>query len=406
MGEALGALTARGRAFLAAGITAALCGIVLGERDLVGIGVLVGVLPLVTAWWIARGRHRLAVTRTLGTAQVEVGQPTTVRVELHNRGPVTHRLLVEDRIPYALGSRPRFVVEPLQPDEQVLLEYAVRSEVRGSFAIGPLSVRVGDPFGLLELRRAFQESDQLVVTPRVEPLPPIALTGSTIGTGDQRPRAFVGGQAADVTVREYRLGDDLRRVHWRSTAHAGELMVRREEQPWQARCTLFLDNRARSHRGTGAGSSLEAAVRAAASIALHLAGQGYQVRLVSASGEDLSHGGHEGAALLNTRSLLAGLAVLPGAPSPALATDWVDDTIASALFVAVVGSIEESDHSFFARLGRLGGTSYALGLDVARWSGTSEPGEPATGYLRSLGWKAATVSPDVPVAQAWQELAR
>ena len=52
-------------------------------------------------------------------------------------------------------------------------------------------------------------------------------------------------------------------------------MVRREEQPWQSRATLFLDNRRSAHRGTGAASSLEHAVRLAASVAVHLGPAGF-----------------------------------------------------------------------------------------------------------------------------------
>ena len=86
------------------------------------------------------------------------------------------------------------------------------------------------------------------MTPRVVPLPPISLGGSWSGTGENRPRSFASGNAAEVTVREYRRGDEVRRVHWRSSAHVGELMVRREEQPWQSRCSLLVDNRLRAHR--------------------------------------------------------------------------------------------------------------------------------------------------------------
>ena len=133
-----------------------------------------------------------------------------------------------------------------------------------------MSVRVSDPFGLVELGRAFHTTVSLTVTPRTVPLPQIPLGGAWTGSGDNRPRAFATGSAEDVTVREYRRGDELRRVHWRSSAKMGELMVRREEQPWQSRATLFLDNRLRAHRGQGIASSLEAAVSAAASIAVHL----------------------------------------------------------------------------------------------------------------------------------------
>ena len=128
--------------------------------------------------------------------------------------------------------------------------------VRGRHEIGPLLLRVTDPFGLVEVPRWFRHSDWLTVTPRTVALPPLALGGSRSGVGDNRPRAFASGSAEDVTVREYRRGDDLRRVHWRSSARMGELMVRREEQPWQSRATVYLDNRAAAHRGRGAWNAL------------------------------------------------------------------------------------------------------------------------------------------------------
>src|SRR5438105_13844791 len=64
-------------------------------------------------------------------------------------------------------------------------------------------------------------------------------------------------------LREYEMGDDLRRVHWRSTARTGELMLRQDEMPWESRATILLDNRPSTHSG----DSFERAVEAAASIA-------------------------------------------------------------------------------------------------------------------------------------------
>ena len=173
-------------------------------------------------------------------------------------------------MPYALGGRPRFVVDRIGFGWRHKLGYQIRSEIRGRFDIGPMRVTVADPFGLVELNRAFQSTVPFTVTPRVVPLPSTPLTGNATSSGDSRPRAFLGGSAEDVTVREYRRGDELRRVHWRSSARLGELMVRREEQPWQARATVFLDNRRSVHRGQGAGSSFEHAVVVAASVAVHL----------------------------------------------------------------------------------------------------------------------------------------
>ena len=85
-------------------------------------------------------------------------------------------------------------------------------------------------------------------------------------------------------MRPYRHGDELRRVHWRSTARHDELMVRLEERPWRAGTTVLLDRRDGAHRGRGADSSLEFAVSMAASVCAHLIGRGEPVDLVTEDG--------------------------------------------------------------------------------------------------------------------------
>ena len=119
------------------------------------------------------------------------------------------------------------------------------------------------------------------------PLPNVRLAGEYAGSGDSRARSVAVHGEDDIATREYRNGDDLRRVHWRSTARTGELMVRREEQPWESRATIVLDTRRQGHRGEGPTSSFEWAVSAAASVGLHLRHSGYKIRLVTGSGVDL-----------------------------------------------------------------------------------------------------------------------
>ena len=75
MREALAALTVRGRAFLAAGITTMVAAIIVGHSSVVRIGVLVAALPLLTAWWVGRSRYRLALVRTVSPQLVAAGQP-------------------------------------------------------------------------------------------------------------------------------------------------------------------------------------------------------------------------------------------------------------------------------------------------------------------------------------------
>jgi uncharacterized protein (DUF58 family) len=411
--ESLAALTARGRGFVAGGITASAAGIVLAERDLVRIGFLVALLPLITAVRTALTNNRLSLTRTLAATQIEVGQTLEVQLELVNVGSTTGLLLIEEQVPWALGQRPRFVIDSMQTGWHRRVSYPVRAEVRGIYEIGPMRLRVADPFGMLALNRAFTRTSSLVVIPVAEPLPAIRLGGAWSGTGDNRPRPFSTGSAADVTVREYRRGDDLRRVHWRSTARTGDLMVRREEQPWQSRCTLFVDNRSGSHRGSGPDSSLERAITVAASIAVHLADQGYQVRLVSADGEEVDHAWHDGDIAAHARPVLERLAVLPTAKSRDISSSWVDETVTGGMFIGVFGGLTQDDRAFLARLHGVGSTSYAIVVDTAGWNGRTGPeqvppehhSEPVT-WFSNRGWKAASLSRWDSIASAWQELGR
>ncbi len=396
MREALAGLTVRGRAFLAAGVTTIVCSMIVGQPALVRVGVLVTALPLLTALWIGRSRYRLALVRTVSPQLVAAGQSSRVQLTLTNEARTpTGVLLLEDHLPYVLGTRPRFVLEGIGHGWRRHVAYTVRSDVRGHFEIGPMTVRVTDPFGLIELGRAFHTTASLTVTPRTVPLPGILLGGAWTGSGDNRPRSFATGSAEDVTVREYRRGDDLRRVHWRSSARVGELMVRREEQPWQSRATVFLDNRLISHRGQGVASSLEAAVSAAASVAVHLAQRGYAVRLVTASGEEPGTAWHSRSAAVNTAPLLEALAVVQiehsphgstpaGWPRPARAGCWSPCS----------GQVSDADAPFLKRMQHHASTTAAIALDVDAVGPAPRRrrrrAAPPTA-LAARGWRAVTL---------------
>ena len=405
MREALAGLTVRGRAFLAAGVTAITCAIVLDQSELTRVGVLILALPLLTAWMVSRNRYRLALVRTVTPQLVAAGQPARVTLALSNDGRTPNGvLLMEDHVPYVLGTRPRFVVEGIGTGWRQTVSYQVRSDVRGHFEIGPMSVRVTDPFGLVELGRTFRTTVPLTVTPRTVPLPQIPLGGAWTGSGDNRPRAFATGSAEDVTVREYRQGDDLRRVHWRSSAKLGELMVRREEQPWQSRATLFLDNRAVAHRGQGIASSLEAAVSAAASIAVHLTHRGFAVRLVTATGEESGSAWHVRGADLNTGPLLESLAVVQPVSMPRLETGWLGEGAHGGLTVAVFGAVESTDLPVLRRMQHHAGSAVAIAVDVDAWIGAPASGG-ATRLLAQQGWRATALRPRDRLETVWQELA-
>ncbi|MFT4084620.1 MAG: DUF58 domain-containing protein [Nocardioides sp.] len=417
MREALSGLTIRGRAFLGAGVTALVCAIIIDQRSLLRVGVLLIALPLVTAMVVGRGRYRVSLVRVVEPDHVEIGQPTTVEVTIVNEGWIpTGTLMLEEQVPYTLGSRPRFVVDRIGHGWRRRVRYRLRSDLRGRFQIGPMRVTVADPFGLVELGRSFQTSSALTVTPRTVPLSPVNLSGSATASGDSRPRAFSGGSAEDVTVREYRRGDDLRRVHWHSSARVGELMVRREEQPWQARATVFIDNREIAHRGHGSASSFEAAVSTAASIATHLSQRGFSVRLTTSSGQ-ISGAWH--ARELDAVTLLDTLAVLAATPATAIDDSWLGEAGQSGLTVAVLGAVDDSDLGVLRRVRHQAGAAFAFVLDVSAWDG---PGSHAAGMIGATaprrgrpedsprltqlkGWKAIGLGPADSLDAAWISLA-
>ena len=416
MREALASLTTRGRAFLAAGVASMFCALVLGQKDLLRVGVLLAALPLVTTVVIARARYRLTCTRDVHPRRVPTGEPATVTLRLQNSGRMpTGVLLLEDQVPYVLGARPRFVIDHMGPRWRQEVSYPISCEVRGQYVLGPLSVRVSDPFGFVELNRSFPSRSTMVVTPRVHPLPPSPLSGEWSGTGDNRPRAFAAAGTEDVTVREYRQGDDLRRVHWPSTARAGELMVRREEQPWQSRATLVLDTRKTAHRGAGPTSSLEWGITAAASIGAHLVRRGFTVRLATdadlAGGQGSWHDRGLGA-VGETETLLEALAVARASERARLDVPALTDQASPGLVVAVVGLLDPADVRSLGRLRQATGASLAIVLDSARWvegHGTggavlSAPAKTAAAALRRQGWQVAVARAGDQVPAVWEQL--
>ncbi|WP_371779358.1 DUF58 domain-containing protein [Streptosporangium subroseum] len=403
----LKALTARGRSFLASGIAALLCAFILGEHDLLRIGVLILSLPLLAALVVARTRYRLSCARRLDPPRAELGSEATVTLRLENvtRLP-TGLLMIEDTVPYALGARPRFVLDRVESQGIREIDYRVRSDLRGRFTIGPLSIRISDPFGLVELTRSFTISDTLVVTPQVTALPHVRLSGEWTGGGDSRTRSVASAGDDDVAPRDYRQGDDLRRVHWRSTARYGELMVRREEQQWQSRGALLLDTRRYAHRGEGPRSSFEVAVSAAASIGVQLAHEGLGLRLVTDQGaEHLTDGGL-------SWSLLDTLAVVRTSPARSLeyGISALRQGGGDGLIVAVLGGIDLEQAQELARLRHGNVTGVAVMLDVAGWErpelGDNEEYQAAQAVLAGMGWRIVRLPAGASIASVWPDAAQ
>ncbi|MGI8696100.1 MAG: DUF58 domain-containing protein [Mycobacteriales bacterium] len=274
-------LTIRGRCLIAAGAAALLCSIVLGEKDLMRVAILLLALPLVSAVVVARTRFRLTCRRVLLPDHVAAGERAEVQLTLENVSLLpTAPLQLEDELPYALGGPSRFLAERTAAGRRRQVSYSVRSDLRGRFRVGPLRIRFSDPFGLVEITRSFTAIEVLTVVPAISPLPAVRIGGAWSTGGSSSSRSVSSRGEDDAATREYRHGDDLRKVHGRSTARTGNLMVRREERPWQARASLLLDTRGGAHRGDAPESSFEWAVSTFGSIGVHLLRRAYGISTV------------------------------------------------------------------------------------------------------------------------------
>jgi len=402
-------LTTRGRAFVAAGLTLLFGGLLLGFADITRIGVLLAALPLLAGLATRRRNDSLVVTRTIHPVRLMVDQTANVEVVFENTSERRTQLqLAEERVDYLLGDRPRFILPPMEPGEIREVDYQIRSPVRGRHQLGPLTLRVRDPFGLATIAASLTATSEVLVLPRVEVLGSGRPRGDGIGAEGAIPHMVALHGEDDVAIRSYRDGDDLRRIHWPATAHRSELMVRQEDRPARRRAVIVLDSRASGHQGPGTLGSFEWAVTAAASIAVHLAGHSYALHLV----DDETIAGGDATQTIEIDNAMAALAVarLGGDQEFEEVLHWAHPlTAAGGLVIAIVTDHDEAVLRRIAALRQPGGTGLLFLLD-SRGFAQARPGPPTdqtvalAGLVAAAGWSTCVVGSGTTVAQAWETI--
>jgi uncharacterized protein (DUF58 family) len=185
-------------------------------------------------------------------------------------------------------------------------------------------------------------------------------------------------------------------------------MVRREEQPWESRATVILDDRKSSHVGESLSGSFERAVGAAASIGLHLSHRGYAIRLI-ADGHDLTTKSavDDAASSDPTGMLLDALAVAE--PSRSASIHSLTSTVrhgSDGLVVMVLGAltVDEADQLARARHGM--GTTIAVALNTASWGERSASTDTSDAWalLRAGGWAVVPLSRGQLLSDVWSQL--
>ncbi len=398
-------LTTRGRAFAGAGLALTLAGLGLGFADITRVGVLLLTLTVVSLALARRRPTGILVERLTDPARVTADDDVSVAITVTNTGTRgTALMLAEERLPSPLGDPPRFVLGALGPGARRAVQYAVRPRLRGRFRLGPLSVQLRDPFGMTQRFVELGGGAELLVLPHVHSLDGSRPLGTGIGAEGEIPHMVALHGEDDQSVREYRDGDDLRRIHWPATARMGELMVRQEDRPARRRAVVLLDARADGHHGAGLGSSFEWSVAAAASIGVHLSRFGYAVHLVSA--ETVQQGRADLATDPDT--MLEALAVAETAPSSSF-TDVVRAAHGliggGGLVVAILADHDEAVLRRVSQLRQPGCSALAFVLDTASFDGRvgrrRGSAEAAADVMRGAGWTATVVDAQATVAQMW-----
>jgi uncharacterized protein (DUF58 family) len=258
MNSLVRSITPTGRAVLALGPAALILAVASGWREfsIIGLGAVLSILVGVA--FVARPQQ-VVVTRTLVPAKVTVGESSTGVISVRNN---TRRRTQPQDCEDVLGDRlVKLSIPSLKPGQTVQEHYVVPAKHRGSFDVGPVKLIRSDPLGLFRRLQGQGTVEQLLVRPRVHALRSIAsgwakdLDGAT---SDASPR----GSAAFHALREYQFGDDLRHVHWRTSARTGQLMVRHLVDTRRTQEVIVLDARAEIYST----ESFEEAVEVAASI--------------------------------------------------------------------------------------------------------------------------------------------
>lgn len=279
-------LTGRGRALGATAVVLVVAGVLFGIEELFAVAAAGLILVASSVGWVRWRPWALRSARQVTPARVAAGDPARVELGIRNRAG-RRSPVVAARDPFDGGHHwAAFSVAPLEPGETVRASYRVPTTERGVFEIGALRLEVTDPFGLVSTRRSGAAPSTLTVHPRIVALPSSRRTSGA----DQHPpdaASVISQHGSDFyAVREYRTGDDLRRVHWPSTARLDELMIRQEETPSQGRLTVAVDLRP----VTWADGGLETALSAAASVTDVALADGLLVRLITTAGVNTRFG--------------------------------------------------------------------------------------------------------------------
>jgi uncharacterized protein (DUF58 family) len=278
-------LTRRGWSLCGTAVGLVVVSRLLGLVELLVVGAVSLALLAVSAIWVHGRRLDLELARSLGSTRLHVGSDGRVDLTVTNRAPgATPVLALDER--FGDGRRAaRFLLPALNPGARARAAYRIPTARRGHYAVGPLVASLTDPFGFA--RRAFEVGviDQVTVYPRLHDIhaPPLGGGGRRATTDAIRARAISLDGDEFTALREYEVGDDLRKVHWPATARTGELFIRQDVAYREPQVVVVLDTRVSVYDEP----AFEIAIEAVASILVRLTRDGRRLAVRTTGGAEL-----------------------------------------------------------------------------------------------------------------------
>ena len=380
--------TIRGWAALGAALALVVLWVAFGEQLLLAAAAFLLLAVAVGVIHVRRTVPRVAVERRISPSQVHDGDRAIVEIAMTGRRRV-HHVNVEDVV-QGLGAA-AFTADVVDTDDPVVARYEVLCRPRGVYKVGPAAVTVRDPLAMAESGGTAGRTDRLVVYPAVEEfdgLPIVRGQDPTVNTS-QANFSQTGGEDF-FTLREYQQGDDLRRVHWPSSAKRDELMIRQLEMPWQSRALVLLDPRVGSYSGTEA---FEHAVRGAASAMRHLFQSGFSPTLWTGVSEGTTVASIEAYAL--GMEELATVQAVEDVDLRKLVGRMRRSGLSGGALIMVTGAPDDSDLAVFRLLSRDYVKTVAMTVAQKENEGILQ--------LRRAGAITVLAAPGATWAPAWRE---
>lgn len=277
-------VTPLGRFVAGLGLVSYVAGVRLGWRELLLLAAVCLAL-LVLAAGFTLGRTTLRVTIDVTPQRLPVGESAGGRVEVVN---VSSRRLLPVRLEVPIGAAAaRFDLPSLASENRHEQNFYVPTTRRAVIAVGPATSVRGDVLGLLRRNKVWTGQLDIYVHPRVIPLP---------ATGWGFLRDLEGRTADEISasdlafhaLREYVPGDDLRHVHWRSSARTGQLMVRQYLDTRRTHLLVVTDGRLTAY---GQEDDFETALSATGSLGLRQVRDGQDMSAVAADQATVRGGG-------------------------------------------------------------------------------------------------------------------